>query len=111
MVIRKRLRAVLIPLALYAVSGAVVGYFVYHANNGDRGLEAKKALKIDIARLNGDLAAAKAERADWERRIALLRADALDRDLLEERSRETLGRVHANDLIIMTDPQKAAGMR
>ena len=37
MVVKKRLRAVLIPLALYSVSGLAVGYFLHHAQSGQRG--------------------------------------------------------------------------
>ena len=40
----------------------------------------------------------------FERRIALLRSDQIDRDLLEERARTLLGRVHPNDLVIITGP-------
>ena len=46
MVVRNRARRVLVPLALYGVSAAVVGYFMHHANIGSRGLEAKRALKV-----------------------------------------------------------------
>ena len=104
MVVKKRARAVLIPLALYAVAAALVGYFVHHAHSGHRGLDAKKALKIQAYHLNQELEGVKAERAAWERRIALLRADGIDRDLLEERARYVLGRVHRNDLVIITGP-------
>ena len=37
-------------------------------------------------------------------RIALLRSDQIDRDLLEERARVVLGRVHRNDLVVITGP-------
>ena len=104
MVVRKRARAILLPLALYAASGLAVGYFVHHAHNGSRGLEAKRALKIQWKHLERELDGVKAERALWERRIALLRSDQIDRDLLEERGRVMLGRVHRNDLVIITGP-------
>lgn len=104
MVVRKRARAILIPLALYAVASALVGYFVHHAHHGSRGLEAKRELKVQLAELIRDLDAARAERAEWERRIGLLRSDQIDRDLLEERARTLLGRVHRNDLVIITGP-------
>jgi cell division protein FtsB len=32
----------------------------------------------------------------------LLKSDQIDRDLLEERARIVLGRVHANDVVIIT---------
>jgi cell division protein FtsB len=54
--------------------------------------------------LSRELEDARRERAEWERRIALLRSDQIDRDLLEERARVMLGRVHKNDLVIITGP-------
>ena len=104
MVVKRRLRRFLMPLALYCVSGAVVSYFVHHANHGHRGMEAKRQLKIQAYELGQELEGAKVERRDWERRIALLRSDQIDRDLLEERGRILLGRVHRNDLVIITGP-------
>ena len=104
MVVRKRARKFLIPLALYSVSGLTVGYFVHHAHSGARGLEAKRQLKVQAEDISAELETLKTERAEWERRIALLRSDQIDRDLLEERARSLLGRVHRNDLVIITGP-------
>lgn len=105
MVVRNRARKILVPLALYAVSAGAVGYFMHHANIGSRGLEAKRALKIQIYEISQDLDALKTERSEWERRIALLRSDQVDPDLLEERARALLGRVHRNDLVIIDGTQ------
>lgn len=105
MVIKKRLRAILIPLALYSVSGLAVGYFVHHAQSGQRGLEAKRELQAEKTRIQASLDALREEREDWERRIALVRSDQIDRDLLEEQARVMLGRVHRNDLVIVLDPK------
>ena len=102
MVVKKRTRAFLIPLALYSVSGLAAAYFVYHANHGNRGLEAKRELKIESFEATQALEALKQERSEWERRIALVRSDQIDRDLLEEQARLMLGRVHKNDLVIIT---------
>jgi cell division protein FtsB len=102
MVVRKRARNILIPLALYSVFGLLVGYFVHHAHSGARGLEAKRQLNIQTHRISEELEALREQRAEWERRIALLRSDQIDRDLLEERARTLLGRVHRNDLVIIT---------
>jgi len=102
MVIRKRARRILIPLVLYSISAAVVGYFVHHAHSGARGIAARQQFEAQADELTKELEAVKTERADWERRIALLRSDQIDRDLLEERARVMLGRVHRNDLVIIT---------
>ena len=104
MVVRKRARKILIPLALYGVSGLMAAYFVHHAHSGTRGLEAKRELTIQAQDISAELESLKIERAEWERRIALLRSDQIDRDLLEERARSLLGRVHRNDLVIITGP-------
>ena len=104
MVVRSRVRNILIPLALYGLAALVVGYFVHHAHHGSRGLHAKRQLKIQIHELSKELETVKNERSEWERRISLLRSDHIDRDLLEERARTLLGRVHRNDLVIITGP-------
>jgi cell division protein FtsB len=101
MVIRARARAILIPLALYCASALAVGYFLHHANVGQRGLEAKRELALELERAEATLKTLRKERNDWERRIALVRSDQLDRDLLEEQARLMLGRVHRNDLVII----------
>lgn len=103
MVIRRRVRAIVVPAVLWTVSALVCGYFIAQAETGNRGLEAKRALKIEAFGLNQELAAVKAERAVWEHRVDLLRSEQIDRDLLEERARIVLGRVHANDVVII-DP-------
>jgi len=101
MVVRRRLRAILIPLVLYTVSSAVVGYFVFHAHHGARGLEAKRELKEEIAKLTEELDTLKTERASWEKRASMLRADAIDYDVLDEQAREVLGYVHKNDVVVL----------
>ncbi len=109
MVVRSRLRSIAIPLALYAIAAALVGFFVVQAHQGERGLEAKLALKRQILELNEEVSALKETRTEWERRIALLQADEIDRDLLDEFSRATLGRVHRNDVVVMFPaPQQPA---
>jgi cell division protein FtsB len=101
MVVRRRFRAFFLPLALYAVAAAAVGYFVHNAQVGNRGLLAKRALKTQVFALRDELAGVQAEHAAWDHRLALLRSDQVDRDLLEERARIVLGRVHRNDLVIV----------
>ena len=102
MVVRRRVRAILTPLALYCGAAAASAYFLHHAHHGLRGLEAKRQLKLEVHETAHELDNLKAERAEWERRLTLLRSDQIDRDLLEERARTSLGRVHRSDLVIIT---------
>jgi cell division protein FtsB len=100
MVIYRRARATLYPLLLYCVSGAIGGYFVWHAVNGERGLKTKDEYEHKIATLRGDLEALKLEHASWNHRITLLSGREIDRDLLDEEARSLLGRVNRNDLVV-----------
>lgn len=107
MVIYRRMRATLYPLALYCVSGAIGGYFVWHAVNGERGLKTKDEYEHKIASLRGELEGLKTEHTSWDHRIALLSGREIDRDLLDEETRSLLGRVNRNDLVVfMQQTQK-----
>ncbi len=101
MITRRRFRNFCIGLGFYAVSGAAVGYFAYHAHHGERGLRAKAEYKIRIAQLDAELKSIKAERSEWERRVALLRTNNLDRDILDERARMLLNAAHRNDVVVI----------
>ncbi len=105
MVVRTRFRSIFIPLVLFLLSGAAGSYFVWHAQNGERGLKAKLALKAEIAELTEERDALVAERKRWERRIAMMQADQVDRDLLEEEAKLLLGRMGKNELLILTPNQ------
>lgn len=111
MMLRYVLRSILLPGLLYASAGLVAGYFVWHGVNGQRGLKASAEYEQRIAELGAELAGLKAERAQWERRIALIRGDEVDADLLDEEARITLGRVHRNEVVIFTQPQGKGGER
>ncbi len=101
MVVRRRARAILLPLCLYCVSGAAGGYFVWHAVNGERGLKTQDEYQQKIAGLEKELAGLKADRALWRRRIELINGAVIDRDLLDEEARTLLGRDDKNDLVIL----------
>ena len=100
MVTRKRLRTVLNALALYTIAALVIGYFGVNAYTGNRGLRAKQDLDQQIAQLTGELAALKSERARWERRVALLKPESLDPDMLDERARALLDYIDPRELTL-----------
>jgi cell division protein FtsB len=100
MVIRRRLRSILTALGLYLGAVLFIGYFGVNAYTGNHGLKAKQDLDAEIAELSGELAELKRARAQWERRLALLRAQSLDPDMLDERARVLLGYVHPRDVVM-----------
>ena len=79
---------------------SVIGYFAYHAIEGERGLRSYFALKhqIELARVEWE--AARSERRIIEQRVAALRPNSLDLDMLDERARQVLNVVHEDDLVI-----------
>lgn len=101
MVSRRNIRSLLLTVAFYAFSAATVGYFTWHAQNGDRGLKAKSSYKLKIAELNQEFEALRRERAEWERRVQQMRTESLDRDLLDEQSRRLLNAAHRNEVIVI----------
>ncbi|QAY96773.1 septation inhibitor protein [Methylovirgula ligni] len=108
MVVRRRLRAILFPLALYCLSGAAGSYFLWHAVNDERGLHANANYELQIKSLQTQVDEKEKERRAWERRIALLSGRAIDRDMLDEEARARLGRVDKDDLIVFLKPNADA---
>jgi cell division protein FtsB len=100
MVTRRRLRSFLNAMALYAVAALVIGYFGVNAYTGNHGLRAKQDLDQQITQLSVELSGLKAERAVWDRRIALLKSDSIDPDMLDERARALLDYVDPRDLVL-----------
>jgi cell division protein FtsB len=98
MILRRRIKTVVFAIGFYALAGAAVGYFAWHAQHGERGLHAKIGYKIKAVQLELEIKALRAEKAQWERRVSLMRADSIDRDILEEQSRILLNVAHRNDI-------------
>ncbi len=78
-----------------------LGYFAYHLFVGDHGLEARVRLESKVKILEGELGSLVAVRERIERDVALMRADKLDPDMLDERARAVLNFSHPNDIVIM----------
>jgi len=100
MVTRKWLRSFLTALGLYVGVALLIGYFGLNAYTGNHGLRAKQDLDQQIAQLTVELSALRAERANWDRRVVLLKSDSLDPDMLDERARALLDYVDPRDLTL-----------
>jgi cell division protein FtsB len=95
-------RSLVVPFSLYAVAGVIAGYFIWHGVNGQRGLKAGADFEQRLTQLRFERDLLKLERMQWNKRIALLHGETVDADLLEEEARSVLGRVHKNELVILT---------
>lgn len=105
MVSRPRIRSIVTALCLYVLASLMIGYFGVNAYTGSRGINARKDLDAQMAELTAELAVAKAEREVWQRRVALLRSEKLDPDLLDERARALLNYVDRRDLVMIVRPR------
>jgi cell division protein FtsB len=101
MVIRPRIRAFLTALGLYVVAALFIGYFGVNAYTGKNGINARQELDQQIADLASEVLRVKAERARWERRVALLKADRIDPDMLDERARQLLNYLDPHEVTIV----------
>jgi cell division protein FtsB len=105
MVTHRRRRSIFQALALYAMAALFIGYFGVNAFTGNHGLRAQQDLDQQTALLKLELERLKGERAVWARRIALLRSDRLDPDMLEERARALLDSVDPRDATLLLNPR------
>jgi cell division protein FtsB len=101
MVTRKRLRSVLSALGLYVMAALLIGYFGVNAFSGNHGLTAQQDIDRQVASLSAELDHLRLDHAQWERRVALLRSDNIDPDMLDENARMLLDYADANDLTWM----------
>lgn len=93
---RKRARQIVWPV----LCTAVIGYFVYHTVQGEKGLYAYLSLSQEAQHARATLATVRAKREALEQRVILLRPDSLDLDMLEERARTVLGLVREDEVMI-----------
>ena len=104
MVVRTRLRSIVLPIVFYLVLGVASGYLVWGASKGENGLNAKAKYDTEAVALRAQLATLKDDRARWERRVADLRPESVDRDLLDEEAHAKLDRVGKDEVVIFTAP-------
>ncbi|HYZ61879.1 MAG TPA: septum formation initiator family protein [Acetobacteraceae bacterium] len=89
-------KAVLPPLVFLSL----VVYFLWNATQGDRGLQAYAVRQQQLKAVQAELAHTLQEQAVWDRRVAGLRPQRLDPDMLDERARAMLNVADPADLVI-----------
>lgn len=100
MTTRQRKRSVLGKLPLPIALSAMLVYFGYHLVNGDLGMRARTEIEGKRDHLRAELDDLRAERDALAARVALLRPERVDADLVDERARAQLDFVHPDELVI-----------
>jgi cell division protein FtsB len=100
-----RLRA--FDIAVTAGSLCLLGYFGWHGFHGPRSFANEAVIEAEVARLETELARVAAERAARDARVALLRPQSIDPDLLDEMARRSLGYARENEIVLEIAPAEA----
>lgn len=94
---RPNLRKLVFP----AFATAFLTYFGFHAMQGSYGIWSKMKYDAEAVELQATLDEIRAEHADLERHMAMLRPASLDPDLVDERARRALNVLGPNEVIIL----------
>jgi cell division protein FtsB len=89
----------------------VLFYFSYHLAHGERGLFALVRQERQLDLLTREMERVHQERLTVERKVAYLRGDALDLDLLDEQMRRLLGMMKPGELVVLLPPAPAESAR
>src|ERR1700760_4995108 len=84
---------------------AATFYFGYHLVEGDRGLRAWLNVTQELSAAKGELATVTAQRDELAHRVAHMRNDHLDPDLLDTQVRKTLEFGSPDEIVIMQPTQ------
>ncbi len=102
---RQRKQSKVKPLLLPVCCLFILGYFAFHAVEGDYGLFALGKLQDRVGELEAELQSVRAERAELDKHVALMRPESLDKDMIDERAREALNVADAKDIVIFLEPE------
>ncbi|MGH6855767.1 MAG: FtsB family cell division protein [Aestuariivirga sp.] len=83
------------------VCTALLGYFGWHASKGPRGYAFRDRLVAQAASLGDKYAALEKQRLLRENKVALLRPESIDPDLLDELARAQLEMAAPGDVVVM----------
>jgi cell division protein FtsB len=88
--------------AVTIVCLSLLGYFGWHATQGPRGFSYTERLAGEAEARQRELGALVTEREKLDARVALMRPESIDPDMLDELARATLGVARPEDLIVLT---------
>jgi cell division protein FtsB len=81
---------------------ALLGYFAWHAWEGPRGFSYRDGLEVKLAELSIRHEGLHAGRVKMEDKVALLRPESIDPDLLDELARGNLELAKPTDVVAFT---------
>jgi cell division protein FtsB len=103
MITRQRKQSVLQLVWLPVLAIGFVAYFGYHAFSGDFGIWARERLEAEAERLTAERDRLVGEREALERRVASVRPESLDPDVVDLHARQSLGMMRSDEVVIRLD--------
>lgn len=100
MAIRSRKRTSVARFIAPLATLVILGYFGFHAFNGQYGIRANLVMEKRIVELETKLATRTARREKLESRVALLREGSMERDMVDEYVRGQLNMVRKDELVL-----------
>jgi cell division protein FtsB len=89
-----------------ALGLCIVGYFLYHTVQGDRGWIAMLRVQSQVNAAQESYDNLHKQRLELEHRVQLLRPTSLDPDLLEEKTRELLDYSKPGEIVVLMPAKK-----
>jgi len=99
--IRRQVKSAAMPAFLLGLTAI----FAWQATQGAHGLIMRERRKTELAQAEANLVVAKAERDKWEHKVAGLTPSHLDKDALDQRSRELLNLADPNEIVVQYGPR------
>ena len=81
----------------------IMGYFAFHAFNGQYGTRAHLAMKVQIAELEAQYEKRKHVRDQLQERVNLLSQGSIERDMIDEQVRRQLNMARSDEVVILLD--------
>ncbi|OJW53974.1 MAG: hypothetical protein BGO67_07870 [Alphaproteobacteria bacterium 41-28] len=80
---------------------SVMGYFIYHSIQGDRGILAWMKLQDRLLHIQSELKEITQARQELEEKVHDLRPESINRDLLDQQVRLQLGYTRPDEIVIL----------
>ena len=99
-------RRLLFSLALVSIASMATSFFFWHAVHGQRGLKTGEEYEQKLTQLKFERDVLRLQRQQFEHRLALIKGEKVDADILEDEVRKTLGRIHKNEVVVLLTPDR-----
>ena len=100
MVLRRKKRRTLARFIAPLATLVIVGYFGFHAFNGQYGIRANLAMQKRMVELKGELAGLTKQRQTLEERVKLLRDGSMEKDMVDQHVRSQLNMVREDEIVL-----------